>query len=88
MTFAPFMRLHAAPWFDRYGSTLTDATSYRHIIAGVECEREQNANLLLLMGHDPVDELDRATTVVDVRDADALLAKLRARLEALLGGAP
>jgi len=80
----PYTTIVAAPWFNAYGATLDDPTSFRHVIGLVERE-------VVSLRHD----LKHYEVFPDVMEecnaalaaADDLLTRMRVRLAAIIAPA-
>lgn len=82
--FLPVIRGNVKPWFDTYGATLNDATSFRHMIAMVQKDIEQLREIIpQLESKSPLLQ-DAIDAKADVAAGEELLAKLEARLREIL----
>lgn len=80
------VRNQVKPWFERYGATLTDATSFRNMIDMAQRDRDGLAALVPSYRKAKLPDIV-ADAEEDIREADALIAAMRARLAAILEGA-
>lgn len=79
----PYFTGTALPWFERYGATLNDATSFRIVIKSVELEAAEIRRFLPEYQRAGfADIVAECETLLE--QSDAFLVKLRARLAEIL----